>query len=57
MTLKELLERIKINISTFKIGGTIFTVRSATEEYLDKVVTNWRMYYNVDGDIVLEIED
>ena len=57
MTLKELLERIKINISTFKIGGTIFTVRPATEEYLDKVVTNWRMYYNVDGGIVLEIED
>ena len=57
MTLKELLDRIKINISTFKIGSTIFTVRTATEEYLDKVVSSWRMYYNVDGGIVLEIED
>lgn len=57
MTLKELLDRIKINISTIKIGGTIFTVRESALELSDTVVNDWKLYYNVDGDVVLEIED
>lgn len=54
MTVRDLLAKLRINISTIKVNGTIYTTKDAVEE-LDLEVMDFSLYYDVDRNITLEI--
>lgn len=56
MRVSEFLDKVKIIISTFKVGSYVFTVREPfLESFGDTEISNFEMYNDPDGNIVLEI--